>query len=163
MYEPNSDPHALILYADHNPDDRVLVKEALADVSPEVRIVSVPDGKTLLDYLSLNSPSANDAPAILPDAILLEINMPKKGGVEALSAIKGDRRTSHIPVIVFTTFTSERDKRKALKLGADFFVRKPRSFEKLKATLRAITEQIANTATPSSSYRAFSRLDSVSR
>lgn len=163
MFERNSDAHALILYADHNPDDRVLVKDALADISPEVRIVSVPDGKTLLDYLFLHSESINGSPAPLPDAILLEINMPKKGGVEALSAIKGDRRTSHIPVIVFSTFASERERRKALKLGADLFVRKPRSFEKLKATLRAITEQVTKTETPSSGYRAFPWLDSVSR
>jgi CheY-like chemotaxis protein len=163
MYERNLDAHALILYADHNPDDRVLVKEALADISPEVRIVSVPDGKTLLDYLFLNSQTKDDSPALLPDAILLEINMPKKGGVEALCAIKRDRRTSHIPVIIFSTYTSERERRKALKLGADLFVRKPRSFEKLKATLRAITEQVTKAETPASGYRAFPRLDSVSR
>jgi CheY-like chemotaxis protein len=163
MYEYHPGAPVLILYADHNPDDRVLVAEALAEVSPEVRLVSVPDGRALLDYLSLNSQSENHLVEPMPDAILLEINMPKKSGAEALTAIKAHPRTNPIPVVVFSTYTSERDKRRALRLGADLFVRKPRSFEHLKATLREITEKLTGRVNPSSVPRAFPNLKSVSR
>lgn len=162
-YEYHPGAPVLILYADHNPDDRVLVTEALAEVSPEVRLVSVTDGEALLDYLFLNSRSESNLVAPLPDAILLEINMPKKSGAEALTAIKADPRTNLIPIVVFSTYTSARDKRRALRLGADLFVRKPRSFEQLKATLREITERLTDRLNPSSVPRAFPHLNSVSR
>jgi CheY-like chemotaxis protein len=163
MHDYKADAPILILYADHNPDDRVLVTEAFAEVAPEVRIVSVDDSKKLLDYLVLASSPQADSSAPLPAAVLLEINMPRRGGTDALMAIKANARTQQIPVIVFSTETSEKDKRKALKLGADLFVRKPRSFEQLKATLLEIAERLFKGFRHPSSISAFPNLDHVSR
>jgi CheY-like chemotaxis protein len=160
VYRPNT--RTLILYADRNPDDRLLVKEALAEISPEVAMIGLPNCETLLDYLFLEDSSEIEPAAVMPDAILLEINMPKNGGVEALTAIKNNPKSSHIPVIVFSTFTNERDKSKALKLGADSVVRKPRSFRHLRTTLSEIVERLTTNAL-SPAYRAFPNLDTVSR
>jgi len=140
MDENRESEQKLILYADHNPDDRLLVKQALDKTFPDVSLVSVANGEELLEYLSNVVILGEDFEGFLPDAILLELNLPKKSGTETLAEIKSDRRLQHIPVIIFSTSTSNRDIENAFRLGASTFIRKPRSFQRLIAALRTMSE-----------------------
>lgn len=138
----------VLLYADQNTDDRVLVKHALFQIFPEVRFRGVPDGEALLDYLIRTRKPEVETRPLLPDVIILELNMPKKSGIEALAEIKANKNFRHIPVIVFSTSTCERDIRNAYRLGATSFVRKPRSSRQLIKTLRSISQYWTDTQLP---------------
>src|SRR5579871_4441360 len=107
-----------ILMADDDEEDRDLTREALerAHLTNQVRFVG--DGQELLDYLRREGPYADhpeDAPT--PGIILLDLNMPKKDGREALAEIKADPDLKHIPVVVLTTSKAEEDVVRAYDLG----------------------------------------------
>jgi len=130
----------LIVYADQNADDRTLVAKGLAKVCPGVELFGVSNGKELLDYLCGTLDPKNGGITPLPDVILLELNMPRKSGLEALAEIKAVEAFRDIPVIVFSTSSSETDMRNAFRLGASSYVRKPRSFRQLIQTILSISE-----------------------
>ena len=111
-----------ILISEDDPDDRLLTKEAFEESALKGKLYFVEDGEELLD--SLNK---EDNP--LPDLILLDLNMPRKDGREALREIKGDPRLRHIPVIVLTTSHSETDIFHSYDLGANSYIPKPVTFE----------------------------------
>jgi CheY-like chemotaxis protein len=92
----------------------------------------VEDGKALMDYLQKRTTRT------LPDLILLDLNMPRKNGYECIEEIRADRDLSHVPIVVLTTSTSDREVRRAYRLGANSFVTKPVSFAKTVATLRGL-------------------------
>jgi CheY-like chemotaxis protein len=130
----------LIVYADQNADDRTLVARGLAEVCPGVELYGVSNGKELLDFLCRALDPKNGKIASLPDVILLELNMPRKSGLEALAEIKAIEAFRDIPVIIFSTSSSETDMRNAFRLGASSYVRKPRSFRQLIQTILSISE-----------------------
>ncbi|MBN1654774.1 MAG: response regulator [Deltaproteobacteria bacterium] len=134
----------LIVYADQNADDRALVAQGFAKVCPAVTLYGVSNGKELLEYLLRTSTAHDKERAILPDAILLELNLPIKSGLEALAEIKSNRDLCHIPVVIFSTSSSDTDMRNAFRLGASSYVRKPRSFRQLIQTILTISEYWSN-------------------
>ncbi len=127
-----------ILMADDDEEDRDLTREALvrAHLSNEVRFVG--DGQELLDYLRHEAGYAEEgADAPTPGIILLDLNMPKKDGREALEEIKGDRRLRTIPVVVLTTSRDEEDVVRSYDLGVSSFITKPVTFASLVEVMSA--------------------------
>jgi CheY-like chemotaxis protein len=98
----------------------------------------VVDGQDLLDYLRHEGRwTAEDAPR--PGIILLDLNMPKKDGREALAEIKADPRLRHIPVVVLTTSKAEEDVVRAYDLGVNSFIAKPVTFEGLVEVMNTLS------------------------
>lgn len=128
-----------ILMADDDPDDRLLVKEALIGANfPVANFCFVEDGDELMQYLlsRTNASATNETP--LPDLILLDLNMPKKDGREALKEIKSHPDLRQIPVVVFTTSTSPQDIKASYDSGANTFISKSGSFDSLVAAMQTI-------------------------
>jgi two-component system response regulator len=118
-----------VLVAEDDPIDRMLVEEAFASAELPHSLSFVMDGQELLAYLAQACAGRPDRP--LPDLILLDLNMPRKNGHEALAGIQARSQTAHIPVVVLTTSRAPADIRKAYELGAASFVVKPAEFELL--------------------------------
>lgn len=125
----------MILMADDDADDRILTKEALEEsrVLNELRFVE--DGEELMDYLKKRG-KYNDAPR--PGLILLDLNMPRKDGREALKEIKADPELRRIPVVVMTTSKAEEDIFRSYDLGASSFITKPVTFDRLVELMKAL-------------------------
>ena len=113
-----------ILIADDDMDDCEMIKDALLESRLLNQIHFVHDGEALLKYL--NSPHTKDRP--MPGLILLDLNMPKKDGREALKEIKEDPKFRHIPVVVLTTSKAEEDIVRTYNLGVNSFITKPVAF-----------------------------------
>lgn len=126
-----------ILMADDDPDDRMLTKEALMENKLANDLHFVEDGEELMDYLHQRG-KYNKENAPKPGLILLDLNMPKKDGREALSEIKADTRLRRIPIIVLTTSKAEEDIVKSYDLGISSFITKPVTFDDLVEVARAI-------------------------
>ena len=121
-----------ILICDDDEDDRMLTQQALEDahISNDVRFVE--DGVQLLDYLFQRGAFAGEQGlAPRPGLILLDLNMPKMDGREALKAIKGDPNFSDIPVVVLSSSRLDQDIIKSYQLGVNSFISKPVTFSGL--------------------------------
>jgi CheY-like chemotaxis protein len=127
---PNGKP-ITILMADDDSDDRMLVKEAFQESRLNNEIHFVEDGEQLLDYLFRRGKYANLSGTPYPGLILLDLNMPKKDGREALAEIKAHADLRRIPVVVLTTSRAEEDILRTYDLGANSFITKPVTFENL--------------------------------
>ena len=127
-----------ILMADDDEDDRLLTWDALAEsrLANDLRFVG--DGEELLDYLRRRGAYANPASAPRPGVILLDLNMPKVDGREALAALKADPALRRIPVVVLTTSRAEADIYRSYDLGVNSFVSKPVTFEALVEVMRGL-------------------------
>jgi CheY-like chemotaxis protein len=123
----NSGPFRILL-ADDDPDDRELFTEAAQ--SQDAIVDSVPNGIELMDIL-------NQAEQ-LPNFILLDLNMPEKGGKDCLREIRQYNRFDSIPVIIYSTSSSRKDIDDTFALGANLYISKPNSFSELKNTIRNI-------------------------
>ncbi len=118
-----------ILMADDDPDDRLLVKEAFEESRLLNPLHTVEDGEELLDYL--NQTGKFSEITSLPSLILLDLNMPRKSGIEALKEIKADPNLRKIPIIVLTTSKAEEDIINSYDLGVNSFIVKPVTFDSL--------------------------------
>lgn len=127
-----------ILMADDDADDRQLTKEAFEEnhLANDLRFVE--DGEELLDYLNQRGKYAADGAAPRPGLILLDLNMPRKDGREALQEIKSDPRFRNIRVIVMTTSKAEEDVLRSYDLSAASYITKPVTFERLVEVVRAL-------------------------
>ncbi|MGV8074921.1 MAG: response regulator [Syntrophobacteraceae bacterium] len=128
----------IVLIADDDEDDCLLVKSAFEenDLTNELRFVS--DGVELLEYLRREGEYTDSSLAPPPDLILLDLNMPRKDGRDALREIKADKSLCGIPVIVFTTSLEEEDVRLSYEIGASAFIPKPTSFEGLTQVIETL-------------------------
>jgi len=117
-----------ILLADDDPDDRLLTAEAFAEARLANQLHTVEDGVALMDFLH-RRPPYTDRPR--PGLILLDLNMPRKDGRQALAEIKNNPDLAHIPVVVLTTSAEEEDVLRAYGLGANSYITKPVTFEGL--------------------------------
>ena len=129
-----------ILIADDDIDDCLMTQRALADARVFNPIHFVHDGAALLDYLHGRPPYGDSVTSPRPSLLLLDLNMPKIDGREALAVIKGDPNLRRIPVVVLTTSKAEEDICSTYNLGANSFITKPASFDSLVAKMRAIGE-----------------------
>ncbi len=120
-----------ILYADDDAEDRMLVKDAWAENRLANELHFVEDGEELMDYLRRRGNYTHLADQPLPGMILLDLNMPRKDGREALQEIKADPRLRSIPVVVLTTSKAEEDILRAYDLGVNSFILKPVTFQSL--------------------------------
>jgi two-component system response regulator len=137
MTKLNGQP-IVILMADDDADDRMLTKDALAEsrVLNDLRFVE--DGEELLDYLKGRGAYADRENSPRPGLILLDLNMPKKDGREALKEIKADPDLRRIPIVVMTTSKAEEDVYRSYDLGASSFITKPVTFERLVELMRTM-------------------------
>ncbi|MGD9155498.1 MAG: response regulator [Bacillota bacterium] len=130
----------IILIADDDPDDRLLIKEAFEESNWTKPLHFVEDGVELLDYLFRRGKYADLVEEPLPDLILLDLNMPRKNGIEALETIKSDPELKTIPIIVFTTSKAEEDILRSYNLGVNSFITKPVSFDLLVDLTRSLAK-----------------------
>jgi two-component system response regulator len=129
-----------ILMADDDEEDRDLARDALEDARLANEMRFAVDGQDLTDYLRREGRYADpsvDAPR--PGVILLDLNMPKKDGREALAEIKADPALQNIPVVVLTTSKDEEDVLRTYDLGANSFITKPVTFAGLVEVMRTWT------------------------
>lgn len=125
----------IILMADDDADDRMLAKEALEESRVLNELHFVEDGEELIEFLKQRGRYA-DAPR--PGLILLDLNMPRKDGREALKEIKADSELRRIPVVVMTTSKAEEDIFRSYDLGASSFITKPVTFDRLVELMRTL-------------------------
>lgn len=118
-----------VLMADDNPDDRFLTKEAFFEANLNNKLEFVENGEELMDYLNRKNKYEYLKNEPLPGLILLDLNMPRKDGREALKEIKSNSLLRRIPVIVLTTSKAEEDIIKTYDLGVNSFILKPISFD----------------------------------
>lgn len=138
MSTPETARPITILMADDDEEDRMLTQEAMTDARLANDMRFVVDGQDLMDYLRHEGEYANgrtEAPR--PGIILLDLNMPKKDGREALAEIKSDAELRRIPVVVLTTSRAEEDVFRTYDLGVNSFISKPVTFAGLVEVLRA--------------------------
>ncbi|HUF69499.1 MAG TPA: response regulator [Longimicrobiales bacterium] len=126
-----------ILMADDDADDRMLTREALVESRLGNDLRFVEDGQELMDYLKHEGRYAKEE-APRPGLILLDLNMPRKDGRQALQEIKADPDLRSIPVVVLTTSKAEEDVLRTYDLGANSFITKPVTFEGLVEIIRVL-------------------------
>lgn len=127
----------VVVMADDDEDDRLLAQEAWEAAMLANRLDFVEDGQELMDYLRHEDKFAGLAGS-LPGLILLDLNMPRKDGREALAEIKADPRLRRVPVVVLTTSQADEDIHGTYDTGASAFIVKPVSFESLVEVMRTI-------------------------
>ena len=126
-----------IVLADDDPDDRMLVSEALVESRLVNELFTVVDGEELLEYLQCRG-QWSDRESENPGLILLDLNMPRKDGREALAEIRGDALLRRIPVVVLTTSKAEEDIFRAYDMGVNSFITKPVTFDGLVDVMREL-------------------------
>jgi len=117
-----------IMLADDDEDDRLFFKEAFEEVKIKYDISTFSDGEQLMHYLN-----QDDNP--LPDIIFLDLNMPRKSGMECLKEIRQNDRLKKISVAIYSTSSSEQDIEDTFVAGANVYIKKPNDFNMLKKVL----------------------------
>ena len=125
-----------ILLADDDADDRLLVREAFEENHLLNIMDTVEDGEELMDYLYRRGKFTENA--VRPSMILLDLNMPRKSGLEALREIRADADLKSIPVVVLTTSKAEEDIIRSYELGVNSFIVKPVTFESLVELVKTL-------------------------
>jgi CheY-like chemotaxis protein len=129
-----------VLVADDDEDDRKMTADALREARISNKLHFVTDGEELIDYLYHRGKYAPPAHAPRPDLLLLDLNMPRKDGREALREMKENPSFRSIPVLVLTTSKTEEDVERIYGLGANSFITKPVTFEGLVQAMKVIGE-----------------------
>jgi CheY-like chemotaxis protein len=119
------------MMADDDPDDREFVREAFEKSGFLGEFRYVEDGGALVDYLEEAQAPGAKSDCRMPDLILLDLNMPRVDGYEALKRIKSSDRLRRIPIVVLSTSDSERDILQTYDEGVNSFITKPRGFDEL--------------------------------
>ena len=117
-----------IMLADDDEDDRLFFKEAFEEVKIKYTISAFNDGEQLMEYLYEEGNP-------LPDIIFLDLNMPRKSGIDCLKEIRADERLKRISVAIYSTSSSEQDIEDTFVSGANVYIRKPNDFNMLKKIL----------------------------
>ena len=129
----------MILMAEDDADDRLLVQDAFAECGSAGKVRFVADGEELVDYLLRRGKYEPAASSPRPDLILLDLNMPRKDGREALREIRAHTELRRVPVVVFTTSRADTDIERVYELGANSFITKPAGFDALVAIISKLT------------------------
>jgi CheY-like chemotaxis protein len=130
----------VILMADDDEDDRLLARDALGEAWPEGSMRCVENGEELLDYLRQRGAYTTAGSAPRPGLILLDLNMPRKDGCEALRDIKADPDLRRIPIVVLTTSKADTDIGSIYELGASSFISKPFQFDALVKLMKILSQ-----------------------
>lgn len=139
MMEKKARSQVPILIADDDIDDCEMIKEALQESRLLNALHFVNNGEELMDYLHHKAKFEDRKKYPLPGLILLDLNMPKKDGREALKEIKLDPKLRQIPIVVFTTSQAEEDVFRTYNLGVNSFVTKPVAFDALVQIMKELS------------------------
>jgi len=136
--QPQNHQHPIeILLIEDNPGDVDLAREALADGKINNRLQVIEDGETALAFLHRRGAFAD---AILPDLIILDLNLPRKDGRQVLAEIKADERLKRIPVVVLTSSQEEQDVLKSYNLHANCYITKPIDLDQFIKVVKSIED-----------------------
>ncbi len=131
-------PTVSILLAEDDEDDFVLVEEALREAGLANKLYWVRDGEELVEYLRRQGDYASLESSPRPGLIILDLNMPRMDGREALREIKSDPALRSIPVVVLTTSRSDEDAIRSYDLGVNSFIRKPVQFSDFVEMIKVV-------------------------
>ena len=130
-------PFTLLLVED-NPSDEELTLRALRKSGVAHEVAVARDGAEALDYLFARGAHADRSGAALPQVVLLDLNLPKIGGLDVLKAIRADERTRHLPVVILTSSEEDRDLVSGYASGANSYVLKPVDFTQFSEAVRQL-------------------------
>jgi CheY-like chemotaxis protein len=130
--------------AEDDPDDRIIVEHAFLEVGGKWDLRFVDDGEELMHYLRRTGNYAYSLLSPLPEFILLDLNMPKKDGRQALAEIKADPDLREIPVVIWTTSKELRDKFQCEETGAVFYITKPAGYADLIDVLQELVRRFCS-------------------
>ncbi len=125
-----------LLLADDDEDDRIFFQEALAEIPLNTTLRLVKDGEELMHFI-------RNAEADLPDILFLDLNMPRKNGLQCLQEIKINDKLKHVPVVVISTSFDEKVVENLLHIGARHYIRKPAEFPKLRSVIHDALQSVA--------------------
>jgi CheY-like chemotaxis protein len=128
----------IILLVEDNANDEALTQRALKKANIMNKVVVARDGAMALDYLFMKGAFAERDPDEVPQVVLLDLNLPKVGGLDVLRAIRADPRTKLLPVVVLTSSKQDRDLIEGYSLGANSYVVKPVDFSKFSEAVRQL-------------------------
>jgi CheY-like chemotaxis protein len=117
-----------IILADDDEDDRLFFTDAFSELKINTKVKTFNDGVELMNYL-------NDPESVLPNVLFLDLNMPKKNGIECLHEIKSNERFNNIAIAIYSTSSSEEDIEETFVIGANIYIKKPSDFNALKKVL----------------------------
>jgi len=117
--------------ADDDEDDRMLIKDALQEANPNLTVIEAENGKELLE-------NVKESDDLSQSVVLLDMNMPKMNGIEAIKEIRAEPGLEELPAIMMSTSSNPDLKKKALAAGADDFIVKPNTFKALLDIARSI-------------------------
>lgn len=130
-------PHEILLVED-NAGDALLTKEAFRlALGEKVEIFVAKDGVLAMDYLLKRGPDEEEP---FPSLVLLDLNLPRKNGLEVLQEIKNNERTHHLPVIILSTSSNRREIRKCYDMGANSYLIKPIDFDEFVDMIRKLDQ-----------------------
>jgi two-component system response regulator len=127
-----------ILLVEDNSDDEALTIRALKRNNIVNEIDVVRDGAEALDYLFCRGAWSERDPHVAPQVVLLDLKLPKLGGLEVLKAVREDETLRYLPVVILTSSTEEQDIVRSYGLGANSYIRKPVDFEQFSEAVRTL-------------------------
>lgn len=136
----------VVIIAEDDPDDRLLIKDAIKEAGKQsIDVYFVQDGAEMLDFLYHRGKYKDQSKAPDPELVLLDLNMPKKGGMEVLQEIKSDPRLRAIPVVVLTTSRAPEHIARSYELGGNGFITKPNTYSELVEVMKNLKRYWFNT------------------
>lgn len=123
-----NDNYINVVLADDDEDDRLFFSEAFDELKIKTRVNTFNDGVYLMDYF-------NSEDAILPQVLFLDLNMPRKSGLECLKELRADEKFKDVAIAIYSTSSSEEDVENTFILGANIYIKKPSDFKSLKKVL----------------------------
>ena len=120
-----------VLLADDDDDDRLFFKDAIEVVKVKTIVTMVNDGVELMDYL-------NHSDTRIPNLLFLDLNMPRKGGMECLQEIRSNNKLKDLSIAIYSTSGLEKDIEETFIKGANIYIKKPNDFEELKVILEKV-------------------------
>ena len=120
-----------ILLADDDEDDRLFFRDAFEEIKVKTRVTLVNDGVELMNHLNENGNP-------LPHILFLDLNMPRKSGIECLQEIRQNEHLKDIPIAIYSTSSSEEDIEDTFVKGANVYIKKPNNFDTLKKILEEV-------------------------
>ncbi len=123
--------YTFIMLADDDEDDRLFFTDAFNELKINTKVKTCNDGAELLQYL-------NEADSVLPDLLFLDINMPKKNGIECLEEIKTNPKFNNIAIAIYSTSASDEHVEETFVKGANVYIKKPNDFKTLKKVLSEV-------------------------
>ncbi len=127
-----------ILLVEDNPDDVLLTKRSLNDANIANEVIIARDGVEALEYLRGEGAHEGRDMSIMPEVILLDLKMPRMGGLELLKIIRSEEKTKLLPVVILTSSNEERDVVESYSLGANSYIQKPVDFDQFASAVKQL-------------------------